>query len=257
MKKTILLSLLCINFSYGQIMVLFEVETPDKNNMTQIAQNWFNAMQAVNGDTNGISMHNKGWNSKGVYFVQWFDDLSDMAETMEKQEKMSEKIIKHLESTPSNPDDLVAFNSISDPKQSSVWEYVPELSMMSDWSKLSQKEKDQMNYRRFSFINTGMNAQNEFEAFRKKGNELDKKRGVNYHMAVFRNIFGGKDSDYLTIIIDKSRIDYMKNFIGRMEKRRNSPGWENNQNPWDLNKYNTIKSEEIYKNVDFKLSDKK
>ena len=88
------------------------------------------------------------------------------------------------------------------------------------------KERNNMAYRRFSFINTGMNSGSEFEIFRKKSNELDKKRGVSYHVAVFRNIFGGKDSDYLTILIDKTRMDYMNNFISRMEKRRNSSDWE-------------------------------
>ena len=51
-----------------------------------------------------------------------------------------------------------------------------------------------------------MNAQGEFETFRKAANDLDKKIGLTYHVAVFRNIFGGKDSDYLTILIDKNRI---------------------------------------------------
>ena len=44
-----------------------------------------------------------------------------------------------------------------------------------------------------------MNSGGEFEMFRKKGKELDEKRGVSYHVAVFRNIFGGKDANYLTI----------------------------------------------------------
>ena len=57
-------------------MVLFEAETTDKQNMSQIAQNWYSAVKSVTGDDNGITMHHKGWGSKGVYFVQNIYDYS-------------------------------------------------------------------------------------------------------------------------------------------------------------------------------------
>ena len=52
-------------------MMLFEAETPNKQNMSDMAQNWFNAVKSVTGEDNGITMHHKGWASKGVYFVQF------------------------------------------------------------------------------------------------------------------------------------------------------------------------------------------
>ena len=74
MKKNILLVfLVSFNFSFGQIMMLFEAETPNKQNMSEIGQNWFSAVKSVTGDDNGITMHHKGWAIKGIYFVQWFD----------------------------------------------------------------------------------------------------------------------------------------------------------------------------------------
>ena len=100
-----------------------------------------------------------------------------------------------------------------------------------------------------------MNAGQDFEMHRKKANSLSKKIGVKYHIAVFRNVFGGKDSDYLTILIDSNRLDYMKNFTDRMSIRRNSPDWGNNNNPWDLSKFSVIKTEEISKNLAFKILD--
>jgi hypothetical protein len=39
-----------------------------------------------------------------------------------------------------------------------------------------------------------------------------------------------------------------------MEKRRNSTDWETNRNRWDLSKFNTVKTEEVFKNMDFKIS---
>ena len=255
MKKLIIFTfLVSINICSAQIMVLFEAETPDKQNMSQIAQNWFGAVKSVTGDDNGITMHHKGWGSKGVYFVQWFKDMKDMVTTMESQESKTKKVMEYIQSKPSDPELLKQFNSITDPKQSSVWEYVPELSMMEDFMKLSVQERNKMAYRRFSFINAGMNSGGEFEMFRKKGKELDEKRGVSYHVAVFRNIFGGKDADYLTVLIDKTRMDYMNNFINRMDKRRKAKDWKTNRNRWDLTKYNTVKTEEVYKNLDFKIS---
>ena len=255
MKKSIVfVFLVSFNFSFGQIMMLFEAETPNKQNMSVVAQNWFSGVKSVTGDDNGITMHHKGWASKEVYFVQWFEDMKDMVETMENQESKASKVMEYTQSIASDPNLINEFNSITDPKQSSVWEYVPELSMMDEFMKLPPEERNNMSYRRFSFINTGMNSGGDFEMFRKKGNELDKKRGVNYHVAVFRNVFGGKDADYLTILIDKTRLDYMNNFMDRMEKRRKAKDWETNRNQWDLSKYNTVKTEEVFKNTDFKIS---
>ena len=48
--------------------------------------------------------------------------------------------MEYIQSKPSDPELLKQFNSITDPKQSSVWEYVPELSMMEDFMKLSVQE---------------------------------------------------------------------------------------------------------------------
>jgi|TARA_B110000977_G_C10873455_1_gene414577 hypothetical protein len=256
MKNPItLILLLAANLSFGQIMMLFEVETPNKDNMESVAENWFGAVKSITGDDNGITMHDKGWASKSVYFVQWYDDLKDMVETMKNQESKSVKVMEYIQSKPSDPELLNVFNSITDPKQSSVWEYVPELSMMDDFFKLSESERDQMQYRRFQYIDVAMNAGQDFEMHRKKANSLSKKIGVKYHIAVFRNVFGGKDSDYLTILIDSNRLDYMKNFTDRMSIRRNSPDWGNNNNPWDLSKFSVIKTEEISKNLAFKILD--
>jgi hypothetical protein len=255
MKKiSFLLFVLAANLSYGQIMGLFEAETPNKKNMSQIGQNWFGGVKAVMGDANGISMHHKGWGSKGVYFVQWYDDLEDMVKTMKKQEGKNAEIVQKIGEKPGDPNLLQEFNAITDPKEASVWEYVPELSQMDNWSKLSREAKDELSYRRFSFVNVAMNAQGEFETFRKAANDLDKKIGLTYHVAVFRNIFGGKDSDYLTILIDKNRIEYMNNFEERMKKRRAYKGWQDERKPWNLEKFNVIKTEEVYKNMNFKLT---
>ena len=74
--------------------------------------------------------------------------MKDMVTTMESQEsKTTEKVMEYIQSKPSDPELLKQFNSITDPKQSSVWEYVPELSMMEDFMKLSVQERNKMAYR--------------------------------------------------------------------------------------------------------------
>lgn len=73
MKNLFFLSfLLFSSLSFGQIMVLFEEDTPDKNNMAEVAHEWFGAVKAVSGDDNGITMHHKGCASKSVYFTCWY-----------------------------------------------------------------------------------------------------------------------------------------------------------------------------------------
>ncbi len=257
MRTLLFLSfLLCTSMSFSQVMVLFEAETHDKNNMAKVAENYFTAVQEVTGDNIGMTMHHKGWSSKSVYFAWWYDDMQDMVEKMERQESMEDKIIENLTANPSDPELIKQFNSITNAQQSTVWEYVPELSMMEDFMNLPKEERDQMQYRRFQFINVAMNADTAYEARTKKAYETDKARGVKYHVAVFRNVFGGRDANYLSILIDKNRQAYMNNFSDRMDKRRASADWGSNSNPWDLKLYNVTKTEEVYKNVDFKVSSK-
>lgn len=222
--------------------------------MTTVAENWFGALKEIIGDDNGITMHHKGWSSKTVYFFQWHDSMKDLAEAMEKQDSMNSQVMEYLGSNPIDPELFKEFNSISDPKQSSVWEYVPELSQMDDYINLPLEERNSMQYRRFSYINVAMNADDAYINHQKKAYEFDQKLGVKYHVAVFKNVFGGKDADYLSIIIDKNRLEYMENFKERMRLRRASPNWGKGLNPWDLSKYNTIRTDEVYKNLDFNTS---
>ena len=257
MKNLFFLSFLLVSsLSFGQIMVLFEADTPDKNNMAEVAQNWFGAVKAVSGDDNGITMHHKGWASTSVYFTWWYDSLKDMAENIEKQESMNNKVMEYLGANPTDPELVQKFNSITDPRQNSVWEYVPELSQMDDFMALTKEERDQMQYRRFQYINVAMNAEGAYIDHQKKAYAIDEKRGVKYHVAVFKNVFGGKDSNYLSIIIDKNRLEYMSNFTERMRVRRESPDWGKNANPWDLTTYNVLKTDEIIKILKFSTSSK-
>lgn len=101
-----------------------------------------------------------------------------------------------------------------------------------------------------------MNAEGTYIDHQKKAYAIDEKRRVKYHVAVFKNVFGGKDSNYLSIIIDKNRLEYMSNFTERMRVRRESPDCGNNDNPWDLTKYNVIKTDEIFKILNFNTSSK-
>lgn len=254
MKKLFFFSCLFVaKVSIGQVMVLFETDTTDKENITEVAQNWFGAVQKITGDDNGISMHHKGWSSTTVYFLSWYDSMKEMVEAREKQDKMTPQIEEHLRIKPSTSKPLKKFNLITDPRQASVWEYMPEVSQMDDYLNLSQEERDAMQYRRFQYINVSMNSDDAFIEHQKKQYELDEKRGFNYHIAVFKNIFEGKDSDYLTVIVNKTRMEYMRNFMERMKIRRASPDWDKQLNSWDLTQYHVIKTEEVYKNLDFSL----
>ena len=39
-----------------------------------------------------------------------------------------------------------------------------------------------------------------------------------------------------------------------MKKRRAYKGWQDERKPWNLEKFNVIKTEEVYKNMNFKLT---
>lgn len=77
-----------------------------------------------------------------------------------------------------------------------------------------------------------MNANEAFEANRKKIKALDDQMGNTFHLAVFRSVFGKRNADYMVVVIDRSRIAYHENLGKRMKKRQKNDEW---QAVWNAN----------------------
>lgn len=62
-----------------------------------------------------------------------------------------------------------------------------------------------------------MNTENNFEAWTKKMNTLDKALGFSYYYAIFNSVFGARDVYYRVMCIDKSQFEYFGNWKKRTE----------------------------------------
>lgn len=203
------------------IMVVNEIETDSPENFKTMVTQWMTAIK-TGMELESLNTHVFAeLGTKKMQFLQWYDSKQAMIDRMDQQENSREKIWAALQEMPPLPEGaLETFNEVTSFRESSVWEYMPELSTTPEtWTPLSQEEKDEHLYRRVQFVSVNMNADNAYENWTKKINEIDKKLGITYHYAVFKSMFGARDADYMVVLVDKSRFEYHANWEKRMELR--------------------------------------
>ena len=208
----------------SQIMVVNEIETDSKDNFTMMVTHWMNAVKTAMDvkDLRSYVFEEPGTNK--VQFLQFHDSMTDMVDYMNKQEESQQKIWKAFQSMDPLPEGTAdVFNETSNFRESSVWEFKPELSTTPEtWNPLSKSEKDEQFYRRIQYVSVKFNQDRAFEDWTKKMNALDKKLGISYHYAVFKSSFGAKDADYMVMCIDKSQFEYFRNWEVRTNTREKS-----------------------------------
>lgn len=229
MKKLIFTLLLAATtLSSAQIMVVNDIETDAQDNFSTMVTQWMTAvkMGLEIDDLKSYIFEQPG--TKKIQFLQFYDSLSEMAAFRDKQKEGQEKVMEAFQNMDPLPEGTwETFNNITDFKESAVWEFQPELSTTPEtWSVLSRAEKDAQFYRRVQYVNVKMNADNDFEAWTKKMNALDKELGISYHYAIFKSVFGARDADYMVMCIDKSQFEYFSNWEKRAEIRNQSEAYK-------------------------------
>ena len=208
----------------AQIMVVNEIETESPENFSTVVTQWMTAIKTAleMEDTKTYTFSEPG--TKKMQFLQFHETLTDMVAYRNKQDENQEKIWNTLQSMDPLPEGTIdTFNDVTSFRESSVWEFMPELSTTPEtWSILSTAEKDEHFYRRIQYVTLKMNQDNAYEDWNKKMNALDKKLGISYHYAIFKSVFGAKDADYMVMCIDKSQFDYFRNWEKRTEIREQS-----------------------------------
>lgn len=243
--KRLILTMFCLSvFSVNAqgVMALFEAETESIPTFNSVMDFWMGAVKK------GMEMDDakmyvfREQGTRNLKLVQWFDSKKAMIEHMDKQEASQEKIQAAMkEMTPMEEGTFEKFGETTDFKEASVWEYMPELSTTPEtWSPLTKEERDEHKYRRVQFIDVKMNNDNAFEDNAKKQNELDKKLGIKYHLAVFKSVFGARDADYMVVLIDKSRFEYHKNWDERMKVRNANEEWKEFMKADNLGKWSVM-----------------
>ena len=225
MKKLIFTLLIASTTALNaQIMVVNEIETESPENFSSVVTQWMTAIKTAleMEDTKTYTFSEPG--TKKMQFLQFHETLTDMVAYRKKQDENQEKIWNTLQSMDPLPEGTIdTFNDVTSFRESSVWEFMPELSTTPEtWSILSRAEKDEHLYRRIQYVTLKMNQDNAYEDWNKKMNALDKKLGISYHYAIFKSVFGAKDADYMVMCIDKSQFDYFRNWEKRTEIREQS-----------------------------------
>ena len=98
---------------------------------------------------------------------------------------------------------------------------------MDGYYALSDEEKLEYQYRRvvlYDLVDAGEEA---FLANQKFWKDEDEKLGIDYYYALLKPVFS-TDSDFMLVLLDKSRFDYHKNWSNRMDTRFSSEEFKSN-----------------------------
>ena len=225
------------------VLVISEIESTDISAFEVTLDQWIGTVKKVmEMDDAKMRVHQVD-GSRELVVTRWFDSMKDMVANMDKEKEKEEEIGTILNSL-GEPEEgsWNRFLSSTDFKNNAVWEFVPEASTLpASMEGATQEEKDEMLYRRVQYFSVDTMQNQAFEAWWKTANEADAKLGINYHLAMFRSVFGGNDADYMIILIDKSRFDYYNHWEDRMNKRMASEDYKAMMVDADASKWSAIK----------------
>ena len=246
MKKLLILIValnLCMLTSNAQgVLVVSKIESEDFSSFEATLNQWMTAVKkATDIENAGLRVHRVD-GSRELVATRWFDSMQDMVDNMEKEKSKDKEIGEILETMPEPSEgNWDRFVSSTDFKGSSVWEFVPKASTVpKSWEDMSQEERDELLYRRVQYFSVDTMQGEAFESWWQKANEADAKLGINYHVAMFKSLFGGNDADYMIILLDKSRFNYYNNFEERAKIRMNSEEFKTAMSDMDNSKWSVI-----------------
>ena len=144
MKKLIFTLLVAATTGLNaQIMVVNEIETESPENFSSILTQWMAAIKTTLEieDAKTYTFAEPG--TKKIQFLQFHESLTEMVAYRNRQDENQEKIWNTLQSMEPLPEGTVdAFNDVTSFKESSVWEFMPELSTTPEtWDHSFQSRK--------------------------------------------------------------------------------------------------------------------
>ena len=164
--------------------------------------------------------------SFGQYFVIGEMDSENQADSMKFLDLWMNGI-KDVVGEDLNMNIFQSFLKATDFKGARLYELMPEYSNMDGYFAMSTDEKKEYKYRRVVHHNLTDSGEQAFLANQKFWIDADKKLGVDYYYALMKPVFA-TDSDFMLVLLDKTRFDYHKNWSDRMDKRFSDPDFNNN-----------------------------
>ncbi len=221
---TITLTFLCNG--YGQYIQINEFESENMEVSMDLINPMMSAMKEVSGkDLNMVTFRKEESNT--YFFVRAIESLQQWVDEDKEGKENGPIMWQKILEVENIQEKFQAFLDVSDNKGSRLYEILDEYSNMTEYFQLSIEEQQEYKYRRIVLYDLTSAGEQAFLTNQKTWMEADKKLGVDYMYALLKPVFA-TDSDFMLVLLDKSRFDYHKNWSDRMDKRFSDPGFNDN-----------------------------
>ena len=212
--------------SFSQYFYIGELESENQSDTMEMLDLWMSTTKEIVGeDLNMVTFQKELSNTH--LFVRTYESLQQWVDEDNASEELGAQIFQKLSVVEGIQEKFMAMQAATDFKGARLFELLPEYSNMAPYFAMSKDEKKQYKYRRVVFYDLTDAGEQAFLANQKFWIDADKKLGVDYLYALMKPVFA-TDSDYMLVLLDKSRFDYHKNWEDRMEKRFSDADFQSN-----------------------------
>lgn len=220
------ITLIFLYNGYGQYIQINEFESENMKVSMDLINPMMSAMKEVSGkDLNMVTFRKEESNT--YFFVRAIESLQQWVDEDKEGEENGPMMWQKILEVDNIQEKFQAFLDVSDNKGSRLYEILDEYSNMTEYFQMSIEEQQEYKYRRIVLYDLTSAGEQAFLANQKTWMEADKKLGVDYMYALLKPVFA-TDSDFMLVLLDKSRFDYHKNWSDRMDKRFSDPGFNEN-----------------------------
>ena len=228
MKKFIYTTFLFFTtfYSFSQYFVIGEMDSENQSDTMEFLDLWMSGTKEVVGENLNMSIFQKEL-SNTHFFVRSVSTLQEWVDQENASDEVGAKVFAKMGQVENIQDIFQSFLKATDFKGARLYELMPEYSNMDGYFAMSPEEKKEYKYRRVVHYNLTDAGEQPFLDNPKFWIDADKKLGVNYYYALMKPVFA-TDSDFMLVLLDKTRFDYHKNWSDRMDKRFSDPDFNNN-----------------------------
>lgn len=214
------------SISFSQYFFIGELESDNQSDTMELFDLWMSATKEVVGkDLNMVTFQKELSNTH--FFVRTYESLQQWVDEDSASDELGAQVFQKLSGVEGIQEKYMAMQAATDFKGARLFELLPEYSNMTPYLAMSNEEKKEYKYRRVVHHNLTDSGEQAFLANQKFWIDADKKLGVDYYYALMKPVFA-TDSDFMLVLLDKTRFDYHKNWSDRMDKRFSDPDFNNN-----------------------------
>jgi len=202
------------------------MDSENQSDTMEFLDLWMSGTKEVVGENLNMSIFQKEL-SNTHFFVRSVSTLQEWVDQENASDEVGAKVFAKMGQVENIQDIFQSFLKATDFKGARLYELMAEYSNMDGYFAMSPEEKKEYKYRRVVHYNLTDAGEQPFLDNQKFWIDADKKLGVNYYYALMKPVFA-TDSDFMLVLLDKTRFDYHKNWSERMDKRFSDPDFNNN-----------------------------